>query len=92
MCLMRLLEMHSVSGHQIQRDEKVMPNINASHKIMPNINPFHKYTLFLVFIIRRYGNDYIISWIRVSTINKMLWLKTVDTSHACLQDIILMSK
>ena len=41
MCLMRLLEeMHSVSGHQIQRDEKVMPNIN----------PSHKYTLFLVFI------------------------------------------
>ena len=88
MCLMRLLEeMHSVSGHQIQRDEKVIPIINLSHK----------YTLFLVFIhpsyhIRRYENDYVISWIRVTTINKILWLKTVDTSHACLQDIILMSK
>ena len=51
MCLMRLLEeMHSVSGHQIQRDEKVMPNIN----------PSHKYTLFLVFI-HPSNNLYILS-------------------------------
>ena len=65
--------------------DSLMPNIqiiNISSFLISFISIYNRHT-------HRMG--YCISWIHVNTINNILWLKRVNTSHACLQDIILMS-